>query len=74
MAIKHLYKGTFLFNHSAYILRCYAYSGRQALILFCRQIAKKQGLENVGIVYNYLSDRNDYEITKEIEFKEDDAA
>lgn len=70
MACKHLFLGYFNFNHSCYVERCMAYSEKQAWLVLCRRIARKQGVEP-QMVMNYFNENlNRYEIKKEIEFKE----
>lgn len=57
-SLKQLWEGVFNGQRQVYYLYCYAYSSEQARILFCRMIAKKQGVD-VWIVLQYFAKGND---------------
>ena len=69
--IKTLYKGMFQTRKRVFIERAYAYTEKQAWVLFVRRIAKKQGIKYL-IVADWFKDPENYAITPEIEFKEID--
>ncbi len=73
MACKHLFIGYFNFNHSCYIERCHAYSERQAWLILCRRIAKKQRVTPQMTMNYFDGSRPNYEIKKEIEYQEVDS-
>jgi len=67
--VKTLYRGTFQTNKSLFIERVYAYSERQAWMLICKRIAKKQGAPYLTVV-GWFSDPEQYTITPEVVFEE----
>ena len=68
--IKQLYKGYMQTQRRLFVERCYAYSEKQAKALFCKRIAKKQGVSD-RIVFNWFSDPARYKIEIEVLFKEE---
>ena len=70
--IKQLYRGKFVFNRQDFCEYAYAYTEAQAKIVMARRIAKKQEVLPV-VVLGWLKDHpNSYEISIELEVKEDD--
>jgi hypothetical protein len=72
MKIKNLYKG--LFNYSCALEReyAYAYSKEQARVVMCRRLAKKHDVHPSVVLGMFDGERTNYEITLEMEVKEDD--
>ena len=68
--IKHLWKGTFNYQHEIHIERAYAFTERQAWILFCLRLAKKLDRDPHSIMGLYGGQRDNYRIIKEFEFEE----
>lgn len=68
--VKHLYKGYFRFLRVLYTERCYAYSERQAWLIFCRRIAKKQEVSPRMVMNKFDGSKENYRIDLEIEFQE----
>lgn len=70
MRVKHKYKGMFKLKRDLLIMYCYAYTERQAWLNFCRRISNKHGV-NIGSVMDVFNgERENYEITIEMEFVE----
>lgn len=71
MKIKNKYRGVFNYSRDVYVLYCFAYSKRNAWLIFCRRLAKMQGVIP-SVVMNYFngSTRN-HEITVEMEITEE---
>ena len=71
-ACKSLFCGMFNFNHERYIEYSHAFTERQAWLVMCRRIAKKQGVIP-SVVMNYFDGLTpNFSITKEIEFIEEE--
>lgn len=70
MKCKHLFVGHFNFNLIVMTLRCYAYTERQAWLIFCRRIAKKQGVTKQMVMNKFDGSKENYRIDLEIEFQE----
>ena len=71
--LKNLYVGTFQFRHSTFIERAYAYSEKQAYVVICQRIAKKQDVDP-WLVMEYFRDHpDDYSVKLEVEFEEVEA-
>jgi len=68
--VKDLYIGTFQFRHSTFIERAYAYSDKQAYMIICRRIAKKQGVEPWVVLKHFSGNSQDCIVKKEFEFEE----
>ena len=70
--LKSLWAG--VFNGQRYIhqLHCYAYSKAQARILFCRMIAKRLGVPVWRTLQYFNGDKDNFSITLEREFREDE--
>ena len=72
MACKSLFKGIFNLHNEIKREFAYAYTPEQAKIVMARRIAKKQEVLPV-VVLGWLKDHpNSYEISIELEVKEDD--
>ncbi len=70
--MKSLWRGVFNYNRDVEILYAYAASKKQAWLVMCKRMAKKQGVIP-SIVMNYFDgSRPNYEITIEMEVKEDE--
>jgi len=68
--MKQCWRGSFNFHRQIEVLYCYAFSKKQAWAIFCRRLARKHDVPQ-GDVFNMFNDKVDnYDITKEIEFKE----
>jgi hypothetical protein len=70
--IKQHWRGKFLFNRQSYTLYRYAYTERQAWLIMCRQIARKQGVIPSMVMNYFNGDQDNYKITIETEYKETD--
>jgi hypothetical protein len=51
---KKKYKGIYEMRHAVYELYGWAFSEKQAHQCFCRQIARKQGVENRVVFYYFV--------------------
>lgn len=49
----------------------YAFTEKQAWMVFCKRVADKDGV-SARQVMDYFSDSEKYEISKEVEFKEEE--
>ena len=71
--VKHLFKGIYQGRHKLFIERCMAYTEKQAYVILCRRIAKKQDVDP-WLVMEYFRDRpDDYSVKLEVEFEEVEA-
>ena len=69
---KQCWKGIFNFNRELYILYAYAFSEKQAKEIFFRRLADRQDV-GINTVRNFFNDEKpNYEITLELEIKEDE--
>jgi len=72
--IRQHFCGEFNFQRVRFIEYCYAFTARQAWLVFCRRIAKKQGvLPRITMSY-FNGEKDNYKITIETEFTEDTSA
>lgn len=69
--LKNLYIGSFNFRRELYIQRCYAYSSKQAWLLFCGRLAKKQGVSNKMVMGLFDGRKDNFNINLEVEFEEE---
>jgi hypothetical protein len=69
--MKKIYRGAFNFRQSARVMYAHAFSERQAWMIFCRRIAKIDGVDVSVVVGFFDGNRNNYSITIETEFKEE---
>jgi phenylpropionate dioxygenase-like ring-hydroxylating dioxygenase large terminal subunit len=69
---KQLWYGVFKGKRQVYYLYCYAYTPKQARIAFCRQIARKQGVDDWIVLRYFPEGADNYIIKLEMEFTEDD--
>lgn len=72
MKCKSLWRGCFNFRQSARIEYAYAFSERQAWVVMCRRIAKKDGVSPGMVMAIFDGSRDNYRITIETEFREDE--
>ena len=67
---KDLWNAVFNYNGQMLIEYGYAYTEKQAKLMFCQRIAKKVGV-HPGVVTNMFNgEKDNFKISKEIEFKE----
>ena len=67
---KHLWCGVFNYHRQMFVEYAYAYTEKQAKLVFCQRIAKKAGV-HPGVICNIFNGNNDnFQIKKEIEFRE----
>ena len=69
--VKHLWRGVFNLNRKVRIMYAYAFTEKQAWMVFCKRVADKDGV-SARQVMDYFSDSEKYEISKEVEFKEEE--
>jgi hypothetical protein len=72
--LKHLWKGIFNRSGEVIILRTHATTERLAWVNFCHQISKRDEVHVSHVMAQFDGSRDNYEITKEVEFKETDGA
>jgi len=70
--IKNLYRGAFNYRNSVNVLYAYAFSPEQARVIMCRRLAKRHGV-HPAVVLSLFGDGENYEITVELEIKEESA-
>jgi hypothetical protein len=70
--VKHLWEGVFNGQRTVYYLHRYAFTPEQARILFCREIAKRQGVPDWMVLQYFQPEKENYIIKMEVEFKEND--
>ena len=70
---KHIFFGHFQFKHTAYVEHCYAYTEKQAYVILCRRIAKKQDVDPLLVMEYFLDHPDDYSVKLEVEFEEVEA-
>ena len=71
--VKHLFKGIYQGRHKLFIERCYAYTEKQAYVILCRRIAKKQDVDPLLVMEYFLDHPDDYSVKLEVEFEEVEA-
>jgi hypothetical protein len=71
--MKNLFRGAFNYRQSARIEYTYANSCKQAWLIICRRLAKKDGVDPRMVMGLFDGSRNNYEITVEMEVRENDA-
>jgi len=67
---KHLWQGVFNGQRQVYYLYCYAYTLEQARILFCKMIAKKQGVADWLVLQYFAKEKGNFKIKLEVEWRE----
>jgi hypothetical protein len=68
--VKNNYKGLFAYRNELKTEYVYAFSEKQAKVIMCRRIAKKQGVIP-SVVMNYFNgEKDNYSIKIEVEYKE----
>lgn len=70
--IKQHYRGKFVFNRQSYTLYRYAYTERQAWLVMCREIARKQGVSPKMVMDYFNGEKDNYIIEVETEWTEDE--
>ena len=65
--LKNLYRGKFVLNKQSITLYGYAYTEKQAWLLFCQRIAKKHGLPYSAVQDYFGPGKGNYNIETEIE-------
>lgn len=73
MPCKSLYKGFFSFTTTVYVERCMAYTEKQAWLILCRRIAKKQGVSPQMVMSKFDGSHDNYSIHVEVIFEEVDS-
>lgn len=68
---KNLWYGIFNGQRHVYYLYCYAHTEKQARVLFCKQIAKKQGVQDWMTLQYFKEGGENYQIKLEMEFEND---
>ena len=68
--MKNLYRLAFNYHRTAIILYRHANSERQAWLIGCRYLAKKDGVEPRVVMGLFDGSRDNFEITVEMEMKE----
>jgi hypothetical protein len=68
--VKSLWKGVFVLNRETFILYAHAYTLRQAWLIMCRQIAKRQSVIPSMVTNYFNGEKDNFKITLEIEWKE----
>ncbi len=72
MKIKSLWRGCFNFRQSVKVMYAFAYTERQAWAVFCQRLAKRDGVHPSVVMGLFDGKRDNFEITVETEFKEDE--
>lgn len=72
MKVKSLWRGCFNFHQTAKVMYAYAFSERQAWAIFCQRLAKKDGVHPSAVYGIFDGSRDNFSITIETEFKEDE--
>ncbi len=67
--LKNLFLGNYAFRHTVYSERCMAYSGKQAHVVICRRIAKKQGVEPWMVLAYFKEHPSAHKVLLEVEFE-----
>ena len=68
--VKNLYIGRYQGRIKSYIERCMAFSEKQAHVVLCNRIAKKQGAEAWMVLKFFKENPERYSVKTEIEFEE----
>ena len=71
MKAKSLWRGAFNFQKSARVMYAYAFTERQAWMIFCRRIAEKDLVPVSVVMGTFDGSRDNYEITVEMEIKDE---
>ena len=72
MKCKNLYVGKYSTKHKLHIERCMAFSEKQAHVVLCNRIAKKQGVEPWMVLGFFKENKDRYSVQTEVEFEEVD--
>jgi len=67
--LKQLFRGAFKLNHVTRIEYAYAYTERQAWAVMCKRMAKKDGVTDQAVMGLFNGDRDNYQITIEVEIR-----
>jgi len=70
--IKKLFRGAFNLNRAPVVMYAHAWTERQAWLVFCRRLAKRDGVHPSHVMSIFDGSKANYEITIETEYKEDD--
>lgn len=70
--MKNLWRGSFNYRQSAVILYRQAHSCKQAWLMMCRDMAKKDGVDPRMVMGLFDGSRNNYSIELEVEYFEKD--
>ena len=68
---KQLWRGAFNYRQSVIVLYTYAYTERQAWLVFCRRLAKKHGVSLRTVMGLFDGTKDNYQITKEVEYRDE---
>ncbi len=70
MKMKQHWRGKFVFNLESYVLYRYAYTKRQAWLLMCKEIARKQDVIPSLVMDYFDGSKDNYTIEIETEWRE----
>ena len=71
MKHKSLWRGAFNFKQSARVLYAYAFTEKQAWMIFCRRIAEKDIVPVSVVMGTFDGSRDNYSIKIELEVKDE---
>ena len=69
--MKNLYRGAFNYGRFVKVEYAYASSEKQARVVFCNRLAKKDGVHPSVLMDLFAAGRDNYEIKIETEFTEE---
>lgn len=72
MKNKSLFRGAFNFKQSARVMYAYAFTKKQAWVIFCRRIAERDGVSLSVVMGTFDGSRDNYSIGIEMEVKDDE--
>lgn len=68
---KNLWYGIFNGKRQVYYMYRYAHTKEQARVIFCREIARRQGVEDWIVLQYFKAGGDNYQITLEVEFTDE---
>jgi len=69
--MKNLYRGAFNYRQSAVVLYSYAFTEKQAWLVFCRRLAKKHDVSVRTVMGLFDGRKDNYQITMEVEYRDE---
>ena len=69
---KSLFRGAFNYRQSAVVLYSYAFTEKQAWLVFCRRLAKKHDVSLQTVMGLFDGKKDNYQITMEVEYHDND--